>query len=87
MPQIAVEPIFEADASYLSLSIAIVPLIQSLEMQVQFDNSPAFTGDGMQAVLVSESAENDLVRRVYRSDTPLEGQTQFSRIAIESLSP
>lgn len=87
IPQIMVEPLLEADASYLSLSIAIVPLVQSLEMQVQFDNSPAFTGNGMQAVLVSESAENDLMRRVYRSDTPIDGQTQFSRIAIESLSP
>ena len=86
IPDIIVEPIGDENGYFLSLSLVIDPRIQSFAMQVEFDTSPAFSGNSISSILVSESEEDGLKRLRYRSETPIDGTTLFSRVAVESVS-
>ena len=86
IPDIIVEPIGDENGYFLSLSLVIDPRIQSFAMQVEFDTSPAFSGNSISSILVSESEEDGLKRMRYRSETPIDETTLFSRVAVEIVS-
>ncbi|OUW19190.1 MAG: hypothetical protein CBD18_01350 [Opitutales bacterium TMED158] len=68
--------------SYLSLSLAIDPRIQSCEMNAEFGLDPTFFDNSIESTLVSEIPEGSRVRFLFRAATPVADQTIFIRLAV-----
>ena len=84
-PTAAIEVI--DNASYLTISYLIDPLINSLTVEPEFSVTLNFVTDSLTPILLSEFNGGELQRRTYRAQSPVDESPQFTRLGVAPATP